>query len=138
MIVIPDRIKNKICKLCSLKNIPEHMHLPVANYVLYSRAPGGFLKAVIVSDLFSAFSKADLPNTRAMENYVKLFYNYLPSSCYGNEEAYKWYKEKGGLVGIYTSSIEHNTDEELSKEELQNHVEKRVETWINGQLQMLQ
>lgn len=139
MITMPEHIEKKVHKLCSLQGIPEHMHHAVTNYVLYGRAPGGFLQSVIESNLFSAYSKADLPNTKAMKNYVILFYNYLPSSCYGNEEAYKWYKEKGGLVGIYDERKKGKTNLEQNEtdKELQNFVEQSVENWVDSQLQML-
>lgn len=60
--------------------------------------PGGFLKAVLQNDLFSAVGRADVENLRALPRIVEYCYNELPATCWGSPENYQKHEE-GKLDG---------------------------------------
>lgn len=68
--------------------IPEYMIGAVSRYILNGIPPGSFLTAVISNDLREAFGRADDINAANMHGWVKFFYNYAPSGCWGSPEAY--------------------------------------------------
>lgn len=75
--------------------IPDHMLGGVKRYVLRGIPPGSFLTAVICNDLKQAFACADDDNAAAMQNWVRFFYNYTPSGCWGSPEHYRdWARER--------------------------------------------
>lgn len=78
--------------------IPDYMLKSVVKWVLFGSAPGSFLSAVVMGDLFGAYRAADSTNVNIVYNYVNFFYNYAPSNCYGSKEnANRWNKERGLL-----------------------------------------
>lgn len=66
--------------------IPEYMHDGIVRYIKDRIKPGHFLTAVICNDLFDAVARADDQNVQALSGYVKFFYNYAPSGCWGSKE----------------------------------------------------
>ncbi len=79
--------------------IPDYMRYGVAMWVLFGEEQGGFLMAVVESDLFGAFERADDTNISCLRYYVQFFYNYAPSECYGSKEAAEQWAEDGGYFG---------------------------------------
>ncbi|RLI66801.1 MAG: hypothetical protein DRO67_00060 [Candidatus Asgardarchaeum californiense] len=78
-------------------HIPTRMMPSIERYVLKGIIPGDFLQGIICMDLFKAVSHADNENIENIPAYVYLFYNELPSACWGSKEAmYEWY-EIGGM-----------------------------------------
>lgn len=73
--------------------IPEYMLGAARRYILQGIPPGSFLTAVICNDLREAFANADDTNAAMMQGWVRFFYNYAPSGCWGSPEAYSdWLK----------------------------------------------
>lgn len=68
--------------------IPAYMVGAVKRYILQGIPPGSFLTAVISNDLREAFARADDDNATAMQGWVRFFYNYAPSGCWGSPERY--------------------------------------------------
>ena len=68
--------------------IPFYMLGAVKRYILQGIPPGSFLTAVISNDLREAFARADDENAAAMQGWVRFFYNYAPSGCWGSPERY--------------------------------------------------
>lgn len=66
--------------------IPERMHQGILDYLDHGFMPGHFLTAVICNDLAKACAKADDENQRKLPDYVKFFWNYAPSNCWGSKE----------------------------------------------------
>lgn len=76
--------------------IPEYMVGAVRRYIEHGIEPGDFLSALICNDLSSTFAYADHNNVRLIHNYVRFFYNYAPSECWGSHEKFNnWVKNKG-------------------------------------------
>jgi hypothetical protein len=69
--------------------IPDHMFGAVKRYIMQGIPPGSFLTAVICNDLREAFARADDQNAAAMHGWIKFFYNYTPSGCWGSPDAYR-------------------------------------------------
>jgi len=69
--------------------IPDHMFGAVKRYIMQGIQPGSFLTAVICNDLREAFARADEENAAAMHGWIKFFYNYTPSGCWGSPDAYR-------------------------------------------------
>ena len=75
--------------------IPGHMAGAVKRYILQGIPPGSFLTAVLCNDLREAFARADDENAAAMHGWVKFFYNYAPTGCWGSPENYSaWTRSK--------------------------------------------
>lgn len=74
-----------------MENIKESLRM----YVEHRIPTGGFLEAVLKNDLFGAYSRADLENTKRMQEIVVYIYNHIPIECYGSaEKVYRWLSEK--------------------------------------------
>jgi hypothetical protein len=58
-------------------------------YINEHRPVGGFLKAVISNDLFSAVALADSENMNLIGFYCRFLYNHAPSPCWGSRERYE-------------------------------------------------
>lgn len=69
--------------------IPDYMFDAVKRYCLHGISPGSFLSAVICNDLKEAFGRADEQNAAAMHGWVRFFYNYTPSGCWGSPENFR-------------------------------------------------
>jgi hypothetical protein len=72
----------------SWAGIPERMRGGIIRYVLNGIEPGDFLCAVIRNNLAAAVGRADEENVRLLPEYVKFFYNFTPSNCWGTPEIY--------------------------------------------------
>lgn len=68
--------------------IPAYMVGAAKRYILQGIPPGSFLTAVISNDLREAFARADDDNAAAMHGWVRFFFNYAPSGCWGSPERY--------------------------------------------------
>lgn len=63
----------------------------ICGYVNDHRPVGSFLTAVISNNLKEAFMRADDNNVKHMFDVVKLFYNEVPSPCWGSyKEMIDW------------------------------------------------
>lgn len=68
------------------KQIPEHMHSGIVNYLVHRLQPGDFLTGVLTNDLGKAVAHADDTNLWLIPVYVAFFYNEAPASCWGSIE----------------------------------------------------
>lgn len=68
------------------ESIPEHMRIPMVEYVQNRRKPGDFLTAVITNNLKNAIGYADETNLPLLKLYVWWFYNVAPANCQGSVE----------------------------------------------------
>jgi len=66
--------------------IPDYMTDGIVRYLENGIEPGGFLSAVICNDLRGAFGRADETNARLIGEYVRFFYNEVPSPAWGSPE----------------------------------------------------
>tara|TARA_R110000824_G_scaffold2652_2_gene12287 strand:+ start:2504 stop:2782 length:279 start_codon:yes stop_codon:yes gene_type:complete len=74
--------------------VPQYMHAPLRRYVIDHLAVGHFLTAVLSNNLEQAVTRADGQNSKALENWVRLVYNFLPAKCSGSPHAVsEWLKE---------------------------------------------
>ena len=83
----------------ALHTVPSHMHHAIEAWVLFGLKPGSFLTAVLSNDLMEAFGRADHMNAAAMQAWVRLLYNNVPSACKGSPEVVSEWHEQGGIVG---------------------------------------
>ena len=77
--------------------IPEHMHEPLLDYVLYGTPVGGFLADVLRDEFNNAFARANDDNLAAMKGWAQVMYDFVPSTARRTGMA-AWMKS-GGLVG---------------------------------------
>jgi hypothetical protein len=82
-----------------LLGIPARMHGGIVRYVEDGIQPGHFLTAVINNDLREACGRADDENVQLLANYVRWFYNYAPSGCWGSSDSATRWARVGGLRG---------------------------------------
>lgn len=80
--------------------ISERMLKPIIEYVEYGRTPGDFLCSLLKNDLFNAVRTADDQNIKLLKAYIGMFYNSLPSDCYGTREKFTRWVSLGGKNGI--------------------------------------
>ncbi len=83
-----------------LNMLPEYMREGVDLYVRRGRPPGGFLTAIITSDLRLAVGKAYPTNQSLIPTYVEFFHNYAPAPCWGSADRMREWVERGGIEGI--------------------------------------
>jgi len=81
------------------ETIPPRTLQALKRFVLEGTPTGGFLEAVLNDELFLACASADQENSEALKDIVKLIYNHLPIGCWGRDEQYEEWREKGGLLG---------------------------------------
>lgn len=88
--------------------IPEHMREGVDNWILHGLPYcGDFLAAVVCNDLREAVERADDVNRGRLADYVRFFYNYAPSGCWGSKERFDRWVRHGGLLGLTSLDDEH-------------------------------
>lgn len=80
--------------------IPFHMHDGVAHYVLKGIPPGDFMRLVLCNDFMGAAGRADEENQRALFEWCRFLYNYVPGRCRGSPEAYSAWIAQGGMEGM--------------------------------------
>ena len=73
--------------------IPAATLQGLRNYIEHKIPTGGFLKAVLQNDLFSAFSRADPGNRAALGDIVMFMVNEAPRNCWGDREAVNAYMQ---------------------------------------------
>lgn len=66
--------------------IPERIHECIIRYIEYGIIPGSFLQAIICNNLRETYAQCDNENERHIKDYVKWFYIYAPSPCWGTKE----------------------------------------------------
>ena len=75
--------------------IPDYMIGAAKRYVINRLSPGSFLSSVICNDLREAVSRADEQNLLCLANWVKFFYNYTPSGCWGSPDNFRDWLSNG-------------------------------------------
>ena len=80
--------------------IPTHMRKAVFHWIEFGEPVGHFMLAFLRNDLKEAVLRADDDNLEHLVAYVKFFYNYAPSECWGSDEQIKEWAQRGGLKGI--------------------------------------
>ena len=80
--------------------IPEYMHDRIRDYVMEGTLVGDFLTAVLSNNLYVAVQHADLSNKRALVNWVKFIYNYIPSTAWGCSKTVEAWQKHGGLRNV--------------------------------------
>ena len=92
-----------------LDAIPATTVETIARWVYHAYEPGGFVCAVLESNLRVAMARADKDNREAMHSIVMLLENYAPLGCWGSpsivegwrrqheqivlDERYEWMRE---------------------------------------------
>lgn len=79
--------------------IPDHMHGAIKRYILNGMQPGGFLTALLSNDLMGAMRKGDDDNLRALADWGRFLYNYVPSGSYGSVTNFNAWLMNGGYLG---------------------------------------
>jgi hypothetical protein len=79
--------------------IPEYMHNCISEYVENGKIEDSFLLAIVTNDLKAACASADSLNKHLIFEYVRFFYNGVPSICWGGPISVKDWVHKGGLYG---------------------------------------
>jgi hypothetical protein len=82
-----------------LSLIPSYMRDGIKLYVLQGIPMGGFGGKLLSNDLMGALGHADDNNQRAIMDWARLLYNYVPRSCWGSPENYKNWISSGGIAG---------------------------------------
>lgn len=77
--------------------IPEHMHKPLLNYVLFGGPIGDFLTAVLRNEFIEAFARADDENLAAMKGWAQVMYGFVPSAA--RKAAMAEWQKQGGMMG---------------------------------------
>ena len=74
--------------------IPQRTKDALDRYATQHIDTGGFLRAVLTNDLFSAINRADRENLAALVEICEYIYNELPSECWGNEaKVWAWMQD---------------------------------------------
>lgn len=84
--------------------IPPHMHDGILLYVLDGIPMGSFGNAVLANDFMDAAGRADEDNFRALGNWARFLYNYVPGNCKGSPERVRSWIGGGGLRGQNTEA----------------------------------
>ena len=82
------------------REVPGHLIHSLAQYIYNGRPTGGFLEAVLQSDLFDAFRRGDEESLRGLRNLVMFLYNDAPVGCWGTRDEYRTWIKKGGLKTV--------------------------------------
>lgn len=69
--------------------IPTRLRESIDRYAQYGVPTGGFLRAVLENDLFSAIALADNDSLAAIKVICTYIHNALPSTCWGSRENVK-------------------------------------------------
>lgn len=80
--------------------IPTYMRYGIWAWVKSGHLPADFLHAFIENDLKGTFSRADDTNIRIVDNYVRFFWNWAPSSTWGGRDRVASWVKCGGLDGL--------------------------------------
>lgn len=73
----------------------EEIKASLQRYVEHHIEPGGFLRAVLENDLFTAVGKADYINIHKLHEICVYIYNVLPITCWGSpEKVEEWLQNK--------------------------------------------
>ncbi len=80
------------------KEVPVNLHDGLLNYILFGVAPGGFLSAVLINNLFAAYDRSD--NAAQIEKVVRFLQNDAPNACYGSPIIFQRWKEHNGIEGL--------------------------------------
>lgn len=73
----------------------EQIKESLKRYVEDRIPTGGFLRAVLENDLFTASSKADFENRYQLHEICNYIYNNLPSKCWGDKKTVEqWLQNK--------------------------------------------
>ena len=72
--------------LRSMPGLPLRMIDALRAYVLDGAEPGSFLTSVICNDLRGSIFSADGDNRTRIEQWVRLFHNYTPGTCWGSKD----------------------------------------------------
>ena len=67
--------------------IPVDTKESINQYVAKHCPVGGFLKAVLSNDLFSAMGRADENNRANLFDIISYLWNEVPGNCWGSPEA---------------------------------------------------
>ena len=77
----------------------------VRNYVERGRAPGDFLRAVILNDLAAAVRSAEPADYLRLRDWVRWWDTMVPTDCVGSVERYTKWQSTGGLVGRLSGTL---------------------------------
>lgn len=76
-------------KLCNkYPMIPMNTIAELCRYVNQRIRPGGFLRLVLLNDLFGAMCYADKANAEVIHHLCMLIYNEIPAHAWGSELRY--------------------------------------------------
>lgn len=76
--------------------IRDDIRASLDRYAGFGVPTGGFLRAVLESDLFRAVEKADDDNLWVLPQICGLIYNRLPSACWGSKaKVDAWIAQRG-------------------------------------------
>ena len=84
----------------SYSYLPKTLHGGVRRWIENGIEPGDFLCAVIQNNLTESFFRADEDNRENLFRIVSWFYNQAPGGCWGGEEKFRAWKERGVLLGL--------------------------------------
>ena len=83
-----------------LNMLPHHMQDGMKDYIEKGYQPGGFLSALLCNNLRQTFERADSINRERIFSFIQFLYSYAPSDCWGSEEKFDKWVERGGLEGL--------------------------------------
>lgn len=93
-----DREKAHYSARLSNYNIPARMYQGIIDYIVTGTPTGSFLAAIFQNDLVNAIGKADAENSALLREYALFLYNEAPMPCWGSDEEYHRWIDKGGLM----------------------------------------
>lgn len=67
--------------------VPHHTQQALLKYLEHHILPGDFLRAVLQNNLTEAVLFADKQNQEALQDIIRVLYNYAPSPSWGSETA---------------------------------------------------
>lgn len=111
-----------------LQEILQNTYLidTIDGYALHGIPPGGFMKAVLINDLFGAMQRADYWNKNNLQTIVDVITHYLPREAYGNSENYHaWIADKNGCRSKFASAIKEKRIIDKLQNSHMNHIAKQ-------------
>jgi hypothetical protein len=96
--------------------IPTYMHPGIVEYVTKGRPVGDFLRNIFSNNLVKAAYHADHNNQRHLYDYATFVYAHIPVPACGSPEAFKRWRDVGGLAG-YLAEIDEAATKNSETEE---------------------
>ena len=89
----------------AMRGVPEHTQRSLEDYFCRCLPPGGFIKAVLVGDLFAAACSADYENANCLADIAEWVYQNAPAGSFGSNAAIKGWLSKNQYQQMFEKEM---------------------------------